>query len=177
MDEEKKRILTWIGALIVGIQGTERIVDLVMTYVFQGKQKVTVQILERLEAQRQSRTLGRLVKVMQDRVGIHPAFDKLLENFVEHRNQLMHRLDDIPGWDLDTEDGRKIAWNFLHQLYKETHAVMQIFISFLIAWEKQHKLGIVKDLTPEMVEALPQITEFTAIVDDLVFAKEDIIGD
>src|SRR5258708_20412919 len=128
-------------------------------------------MLERLEKQERSRTLGRLVKQMQDRVGLHPALNKLLENFVEHRNQLMHRSRDIPGWDLDTEDGRKVAWGFLNQLYKQTLGLFQIFIPFLIAWENQHKLGIVKDLPPEMIENFPQITEFTAIADALVFAK------
>src|SRR4029077_19676966 len=54
-----------------------------------------------------------LMKQMRDRVDIHPALEGLLESFVEHRNQLTHRLGDVPGWDLETPEGRDVASKFL----------------------------------------------------------------
>jgi uncharacterized protein with PhoU and TrkA domain len=77
IDEETKRILTFIGLLVLVMQTTETMVDLVLTFVFQGKEKLTLEVLERLERERRARTLGRLMKQMRDRVGIHPNGTKL----------------------------------------------------------------------------------------------------
>jgi hypothetical protein len=120
------------------MQITERVVDLVLIFVFQGKQKMTLQALEHLEQQRRARTLGRLFGQMRGRFDLHPALLALLDNFIEHRNQLIHRIRDIPGWDLETTDGRKAAIGFLSQLQAEDLKVMQVFLGFVVAWENQH---------------------------------------
>jgi len=174
LDPDTKQIFTWIGALTVGMQTTERIVDLAMTFVFPAKEKLTLQMLERLERQQRSRTLGRLAGQLRERVNLHPELVQLLDNFVEHRNQLAHRVHDIPGWNLETAEGRKVAIDFLDQLQKEDLKVLQIFLGALIVWENQHKLGIVKDLPPEIIKIFPEIPAFKVVVNAPVFAKQDI---
>lgn len=171
LDKEIEDILAWMGLLVWIMQTTEEIVDLVLTFVFRGKERLTLEVLERLERERRARTLGRLMKQMRDRVGINPALEDLLENFIEHRNQLTHRLKDVPGWDLDTPQGREVACNFLSNLTEENKQVMEIFVGFLIAWESQHKLGIVPRLPKEAQEFLLNAGVYAAFADLFVFAK------
>jgi hypothetical protein len=77
LEKEIKDILAWMGMLVLAMQRTEEIVDLVLTFVFQGKEKLTLEVLERLEREARARTLGRLMKQMRDRVGIYPNRTKL----------------------------------------------------------------------------------------------------
>jgi hypothetical protein len=129
-DDDTKEILAAIGVLIVVMQITEKLVDGVITYVLQGKERLTFEVLSRLQREQQSRTLGRLVKQMRERVDLHPGLDKLLTDFVLHRNQLTHRLDDVQGWDLVAKEGRKVASRFLSQLRSENQKVLEIFTGF-----------------------------------------------
>jgi uncharacterized protein with PhoU and TrkA domain len=77
LEKEIKDILAWMGMLVLAMQTTETMVDLILTFVFQGKEKLTLEVLERLERERRARTLGRLMKQMRDRVGIHRNRTKL----------------------------------------------------------------------------------------------------
>jgi hypothetical protein len=173
IDEETKRILTFIGLLVLVMQTTETMVDLVLTFVFQGREKLTLEVLERLEREKRARTLGRLVRQMRDRVDIHPALEGLLESFVEHRNQLTHRLGDVPGWDLETPEGRDVACKFLSNLQDENQKIMEIFLGFLIAWQSQHKLGILPRFPEEGKELLLNAGVYALVAEDLVFAKPE----
>jgi hypothetical protein len=173
LNKETERILTLIGLLILVMQTTETMVDLVLTFVFQGREKLTLEVLERLEREKRARTLGRLVKQMRDRVDINPVLEDLLDSFVEHRNQLTHRLDDVPGWDLETPEGREVACKFLLNLQDENQKIMEIFLGFLIAWESQHKLGILPPFPEEGKELLLNAGVHALVAEDLVFAKPE----
>ena len=63
------------------------------------------------------RTLGDLVRELRSRVKIEPGFKDKLYHFLNMRNALVHNLDEVPGWDLDTKKGREFATKFLVELF------------------------------------------------------------
>jgi hypothetical protein len=166
-----------MGGLVWVMQHTEKIVDVVITYLIQEEEKLTLEYIERQEKEKRSRTLGRLVKQMRDRAELDPSLDTLLENFVEHRNQLTHRLSEIPGWDsFETENGRKVTVEFLANLNRENRQVLQIFTGFLIAWDHKNNIGIIEKKAEPLVKLMPDILKYAASIDQLVSAKPDRAG-
>ena len=42
---------------------------------------------------------------LRARVGIDDTFESVLSKFLAMRNTVVHNIDEIPGWSLDSEDG------------------------------------------------------------------------
>ena len=160
-----------MGLLNLAMQTTEELFDIVLIMVFPGKQRMTLEVLERLERERRSRTLGRLIKQMRDRVALRPDLEELLNDFVLHRNQFTHRLRDVPGWDLDSVEGRKVAWRFLSQVHAENQTLMEVFFGFLMAWVNQNELKIEGEVLARFHKSFPEVPKYAAMIDDLVFPK------
>ena len=97
-------------------------------------------------------------------------FDALLEAFLEERNILVHSVDDIPGWNLSTVDGRKIARAFVDSFIRKTVEIHKVFLGLMRAWQEEAKIDV-----PVLVgcEFFAEIdADYKTLVDDLFFEKE-----
>lgn len=55
--------------------------------------------------------------------------EELLASFLQNRNDFVHNHNKIEGWDLDTEDGVKVARIFMSKLLLQEHKIMKIFVT------------------------------------------------
>jgi hypothetical protein len=60
-----------------------------------------------------AKTVGYLLHELRARVGIDDTFESVLSKFLAMRNTVVHNIDEIPGWSLDSEDGIAVAHSFL----------------------------------------------------------------
>jgi hypothetical protein len=121
-----REILESIGVILIAVQGAEKTIDLALTFVFQGEERLTLQKLERLKAAERSRTLGRLLQQLRERVELSPEFDVLLTQFLSDRNTFIYRILEVPGFDLSTREGINAATAFLSRFFSETQRVLSI---------------------------------------------------
>ena len=103
------------GSALVLIQSTEHLIRTVMTLVLQKHSPLTLEKLQRQQRQERKRTLGYFVKELQKRVGLDQELEDVLESFLDERNVLVHGLTDVPGWSLESTEGREVAFQFLNR--------------------------------------------------------------
>lgn len=58
------------------------------------------------------KTLGQLVRDLNERVEVDERFQKLLESFVKNRNLFVHRLSHERGFSVENAEGRQRLWVF-----------------------------------------------------------------
>ena len=56
----------------------------------------------------------------------------ILEEFLDKRNTLIHRVDDVPGWSLDNEQGCQIAYQFVNRLMTVDESVRDTLTALLV---------------------------------------------
>ena len=131
-----------MGVILIAVQSAEETINFALTFVFQGEERLTLEKLERIEAAERSGTLGRLLKQLRERVELSPEFDVLLTQFLSDRNTFIHRILEVPGFDLSTREGRNAATAFLSRFFSETKEVLHVFWAFIRAWQEQlHEKG------------------------------------
>ncbi len=170
-DEQKIRILALMGSTLILLQATEKLISLCMTFVFQKGGPLTIEDLEKQRKDERKSTLGYFLTELRKRAELHIGFDEMLADYLERRNIFVHRVEDVPGWNLDSVEGRMIAEKFVTHLFELTIKMLQIFAGFLRAWEKQTGLDIPKPLDSE--EFFAEVDRiYTPLIDHLVFKKE-----
>jgi hypothetical protein len=126
---------------------------------------VTLEMLE-LASQRK-RTLGQFLVELRRRVDIDDQFDMILEEFLDKRNTLIHRIDDVPGWSLHNEEGLKTARHFVDRLIIVSETVLDVFMALLRVWQKD------VDIKTPVDHMFCDNTEmYRQLVNDTFFEKE-----
>lgn len=116
------------------------------------------------------KTLGYFLSELHNRADLDEHFDVLLEAFLEERNILVHSVDDIPGWNLSTVEGRKIARAFVDSFIRKTVEIQKIFLGLMRAWQEEAGFDVP---VPVGLEPFAEIdAEYKTRVDDLFFEKE-----
>jgi len=170
LSDHQQQILTSMGVTLILLQSTEKIINLCMTFVFQNSSRLTLEALELQQKEEQKKTLGYFLRELRKRADLAPEFDQLLRDFLNHRNTFIHKLSDLPGWDLDSPEGRQIAERFISKLTNLNQRVLGIFIGFLRAWERQVGMNTSVPLGSE--EFFAEIDRiYTPLIDDLVSKK------
>jgi hypothetical protein len=142
LNEQQQTILTSMGATLILLQATEKIIDLCMTFVFQKASLLTLEGLERQQKEERKKTIGYFLAELRKRADLDDKFDQMLRDFLDHRNTFIHRLDDVQGWDIDTPDGRQVAAQFISKLASLNGRVLFTFCGFLRAWQKQTGMDV-----------------------------------
>jgi hypothetical protein len=153
--EEQKDILTRMGLALLFIQTTERVIQACMTYALPAGGVVTLEMLERLQGDERRRTLGQYLTELRKRVELDDQCDALLEEFLEKRNALIHRIDAIPQWSLDHDQGLGAARRFMDRLIELNAVVLRVFLGLVRAWQTQTRIE-----TPEFDVILGDIDQF-----------------
>jgi hypothetical protein len=140
-DEE---VLLLIGSLLINIQSAERIIDVSIAWALADHSLKTTDDLFRLEEGQRRRTIGQLFSHIKKNNELDENVNLLFERFLDHRNIFVHRLRDVPGFDLDTTEGLKAAQSFLTTVVFETQTVIEVFSVFI------HQKIEAEGLLPEM---------------------------
>jgi hypothetical protein len=137
VDDERKKIVTFIGMALLVVQATEQIIRLVTTHVIPGPSPLTFESLRSRSRDARNRTIGFLLGKLRERVDLDETFDECLRRFLEMRNTFIHNLDEVPGWSLDTEQGCTVAEAFLVEFFQVIDIVQNVFLGLIRSWQEQ----------------------------------------
>ncbi|HAS6941482.1 TPA: hypothetical protein I7279_14055 [Vibrio parahaemolyticus] len=164
-------IYSLIGAALVNIQSLESLMKFCTTFVLQDGDFIDFEGLTKLEKKEKKKTLGYFIGRVKERADVHPNLLLLLESFLENRNMLVHNVDSIPNWDLNTIEGTTAAKAFVGNLIRQTRILTQIFSALVTAWQQQ--VGIEIKLGDSEQKVLDEIQlEYGAFIDELFMEKE-----
>jgi hypothetical protein len=161
--EQQREVFFRIGLALFITQATEQVMKMCLTYLFPDGGMNTVDILKK--AQRRKHTLGQIVIELRKRVGIDDNFDAILDEFLDKRNTLIHRLEDVPDLSLYSAQGIQIARRFVDRVLVLNESVFNVFIALARVW--QHEVNI---KTP-VDHLFGDIDAYRAVVDGLFFEK------
>lgn len=170
VDRNTSEVLMNIAVALLLMQTAEKAIRLCMTLVLQKDSPLT---LEKLEAQTHSerkKTLGYFLIELRKRVDLDEDFSTKLEQLLEDRNVLAHSLEDIPGWSLETDEGRAVALVFLTRCINEAWDVTKTFAALTMAWQKQ--IGMVQpNELLKSEEIFAEIEERSKKVNEIFFKR------
>jgi hypothetical protein len=129
-------LLSRIGITLLQVQATEHLIKLCMTYVLQ-REPLSLEQLEAGEEKERYKNLGYFLQELRKRAAIAPEFDEVLRKFLKQRNMFAHNLNEVPGWDVNTDEGRKLGLESLRDFYATTSHVLKVFSGLVRLWEKQ----------------------------------------
>jgi hypothetical protein len=110
----------------------------------QGSQESLECVLS-AEAQKEAerkKTIGYFIAELKKRADVHPLLEANLSRFLTMRNQFVHSLADIPGWDTHTEEGQAVALKFVSELFHLSQALLKIFAAPVRSWGEQIGSGV-----------------------------------
>jgi hypothetical protein len=94
---EKAKFLASIGAALIRCQTAERLMVACLSRVFPDGRIQSIEMFEQLEENFREQTLGQLIGELRERVGIDEAFNRLLSDFLDDRNTLVHIWEVLKG--------------------------------------------------------------------------------
>src|ERR1043166_3384454 len=127
---EDEELIYLMGTILILLQAAEKVINLAMTWVLRDESVKTIDDIMRLNGEHRKKTLGFFFQRLRRTFNVNTTFNDLLKRFLTNRNLFIHNLSDVPGFDLDTEDGRKIAEEFLIKFNHDTTLVLKIFTAF-----------------------------------------------
>ena len=165
-------VLMGVGRLVLLCQSLEAAMRLCTTFVFQGETPLTVSSIEAIDRTERKKTIGRFAHTLRQRVTLRDDFDDFLTGFLERRNQVIHRTEDIPGWSLHTIEGRRVAKRFIDQVLGEASYLLMTFAGFARAWQVQSGLDD-PPVPPGGEEFFAWVDrEYAPLIDELVHPKD-----
>ena len=164
-------IYSLIGVALVHVQVLESLMRFCTTYVIQEGDFIDFEGITRLNKKEKKKTLGYFIGRVKERSEVHPQLLELLESFLENRNMLVHNMDSIPNWDLNTTEGTNAAKLFVSNLIRKTRVLTQIFSALAASWQQQ--VGLEIELSESEQQALNEMNlEYIHLLDDLFMEKE-----
>ena len=137
-----REVLALIGMCLICVQKAEHVLSFAVEKVLdRGDPKLFAQ-----PENNQKQTLGDLLKRLKRQVRIEYDLKERLFEFLKMRNTFVHNLSEIPGWDLETKDGRMAAKLFLGELCFLALAISALFITlFVVSAKDEFGVDLHKD--------------------------------
>jgi len=126
-----------MGLCLLHIQAAEHVIKLTLQHVIRND-SITLEMLEAVEEAERKKTLGYFLAKLRKRADLVPEFDEMLQKFLGRRNTFAHNLSEIPGWSLETEEGRQVAIKWLDETYQLTEQISKVFWGLVRVWELHH---------------------------------------
>ena len=135
--QDEEALLAQIGLTLILLQDLEDAFSHCTKMIFGDSKILTLENL--LTDDR--RPLGELIKALKTAIDLHPDFEKLLLDLLNNRNLFVHRLRKQPWFNLQTVEGRKKAWMFLHDFYYQIEEVTMIFHAVAFRQAKEFRMS------------------------------------
>jgi hypothetical protein len=117
------------GVVLLTVQLTEKVLKLILIHLLPGRSTEASRRLFSDKRELAQKTLGQCIRELKRRVHVEPGFDGNLRKFLEMRNTFAHSAEAIPGWDINTEEGRKIAYEFAASLADTASRVTKVLLA------------------------------------------------
>jgi hypothetical protein len=169
LTEPQKNLLLHIGTTLIVVQMVEHMLRLTMTFVFQKTSPLTLEAVEVQKEAERKKTIGYFIAELKKRVDVDPSLEDGLSTFLTIRNQFVHNLSDIPGWDTETEEGQAVAMKFVGQLFNVSRTLLKVFAGLVRAWQEQVQMDIPVPAN-EFFEEVD--TKYKPLLDELFASKE-----
>ena len=132
--KDKRDALARIGATLIQIQRTELTINFCIKHVLPKSARPAKDLFT---AEGRRPPLGRLIAELHRQVAVPDSFRDTLAEFLDKRNALVHQIEFIPDWTLETEKGIAVAHRFLGQLESLERRVARVFGGALKAWQRE----------------------------------------
>ena len=133
VSKQKNMPLLNIGGVLLMCQLLERPLD--MFCELASASVLTVDLLDSLDAEKRRKTVGQMLKRLRESVDVDPELDGILQSFLEHRNEFVHRLENDDR-NMDTPQGRQELARFVSTLLDEVGWLMLSLPGLLLAWSR-----------------------------------------
>ena len=167
--QAQKEVLIAMGAALLLLQTTERLIQLCMTLVLPKREVLTLEALQQQEESERSKTLGQVLAELRKRIEIDVRFDLLLKDFLKNRNDFVHDLSRVPGWGFKNAQDMTASREFVYLLIVQSEKVNKVFSGLIRAWQEQN--GIVLPVPKNEFFDDVEIN-FKPIVDQIFSAKD-----
>lgn len=137
LDRETLTLMGLIGMCLLCIQQAERVLSAAVETILD---RPDLNLAEQSEV-KQKQTLGDFLKRLKGRVKLEYGLKERLFKFLAMRNTFVHSLSEVPGWDLETEEGRKVARMFIGELAFTALAITSLFTT-LFSVSAKDDLGV-----------------------------------
>lgn len=159
-----------MGVLLITIQTAEKIIQMVITYVL-PKENLSLENLLKLQTEYRKSTLGHFIKELRKRTHIESSFDKKLSDFLEMRNDLIHDVRRIKGFDLNTEEGLSIASGFIKNLMEHANYIAGILAGLVRAWQIQNNINLGDAENNDFIRGIDK--DFLPLINDTFYRIDD----
>ncbi|TDE08519.1 hypothetical protein [Dyadobacter psychrotolerans] len=140
MNDLQDRVLRGMGAILISIQTTEKMLQTIIDIVLpKGGVGDPEEFLKRLNTV-DKRTIGVFINSLRDRVEIEPWFDAILTEFLTMRNNLIHDVERIPGFGLNSEKELLVASSYLKKLLDYSKIIQNTMFGLGRAWQNQNNI-------------------------------------
>lgn len=130
-----------MGTLLIAMQTTEKLLQVMVDIALpKGGVIDPEEYLKKLNVI-DKRTIGGFLKILRERANIAPTFDDALTIFLSMRNDLIHDVERIPGFGVNSEAELKVASDFLEKLMRYNNLVQKVIYGLGRSWQLQN--GIV----------------------------------
>ena len=112
-----------LGRTLLQIQHAEGYLQACLSYFLRAGEATTVEAVEAMAAKDRKKSLGKLVKIIRERIVVQNDFADKLDKFVTDRNDVAHRFLKVEGVTLNTEEGLREGLEFLEIVWDESNEV------------------------------------------------------
>jgi hypothetical protein len=126
-----------IGITLCYVQFVEKHIKFITTFVLQNGETLDLDKLNSLNKKESKKALGYFLGLIKKRADVIPELGELMTHFLQNRNDFVHNHDKIEGWDLNTEEGVKVAKVFMSQLLLQGQKLNHIFVALTCRWQEQ----------------------------------------
>jgi hypothetical protein len=164
-EEQTHQTLQRIGAALIGVQFVEHLIGICLDLVFKPPPSLSAQDLENLGILERHETLGRLLRELRTEVEVDPELVEYLNEFLDQRNRLVHRLLEIPEFHLSCGPGNEELNEFLTAVMKSSNRLGKLFTAIIRRYQL-HKAPNAP-LPPELKELFELSDPWVASLESL----------
>ena len=144
------------GKTLGMIQLADSLFKSVLQICFPGEKFNNKEVWDSNEAALNKATLGKMIKILKERVEITEVFNENLNEYLRMRNDFIHNWDKIDNWGND-----EFAIKFMVELQKYAAWVFYVMVAVINMWSEQtgHKYTTRQKLPPELVAIFSELTD------------------
>jgi hypothetical protein len=166
-EEQTNQTLQSIGNALMGVQLVEHLIGICLDLVFKPSQPFSAQDLENLGILERRETLGRLLRELRKEVEVHPELIEYLNEFLDQRNRLVHRLLEIPDFHLSSGPGYEELKVFVTTVTINNARLARLFMAVI----RRYQLQKMPNATLQ-----PELKELFEFSDPWVASLESLFG-